>query len=180
LSENHWGINKRAKSFFEELNHPYANHKIIIDEYRKILLGDRWLYEQSEHPEKAILFFLDIAFGLFRQPIKDEDASQLLRTYLEFFGEKDLPEKPWYHKAAGHLFSVLDYLLEHRPTVLIQNADLLKKHLGIIAEEKDYAAKILDLVKDIAGRSIDFWRNNTPRRHGLKNVNTCFQKTILA
>ena len=176
LSENHWGINKRAKSFFEELNHPYANHKIIIDEYRKILLGDRWLYEQSEHPEKAILFFLDIAFGLFRQPIKDEDASQLLRTYLEFFGEKDLPEKPWYHKAAGHLFSVLDYLLEHRPTVLIQNADLLKKHLGIIAEEKDYAAKILDLVKDIAGRSIDFWRNNTPTEAWFEKRKHLFSK----
>ena len=162
LSKKQFGIHKRAKSFFEELNHPYSNHKVVAEEYRKILLGDRWFYEQADDPEKVILFFLDIAADLLQQPIKDDEAAQLLRTYLEFFGHDDLPEKPYFGKLVDHLFDVLNKLQENRTLLLVRHTDLLKKHLAAPAAIDELTEPLTALTKAAVAESIKLWRETTP------------------
>ncbi len=176
LLEKHWGIHKRTRSFFEELNHPYANHKIIAEEYRKILLGDRWLYEQSDDPEKAILFFLDIAAGLLKQPIGDEEAAQLLKTYLEYFGSDDLTGKSYFPSLVNHLFEVLNMLLKSRQDLLIKYSDLLKKHLNAVAGQDDYSEKLVSLVKEVLSHSIKFWKESTPTEEWFAKRKHLFAK----
>jgi pyruvate, orthophosphate dikinase len=161
LSKDQWGIHKRTRSFFEELNHPYANYKVIAEEYRKILLGDRWLYEQTDDPAKAVMFFLDLASDLMKQPIKYEEASQLLKTYLEYFGHDEISLKPYLQKLTDHLFNVLNELLKNREMLLVRHSDLLKKHLGTIAAHDASEKKLLNIVKQVAAKSIGLWRETS-------------------
>ncbi len=162
LSNNHFGIHKRARVFFEELNHPYANHKVVAEDFRKILLGDRWFYEQTDDSGRVILFFFDLAVELLHKPIKEDAAIQLIRTYLEFFGNDDLPAKPYFPALADHLFGFLEDLLKSRTLLLVRHTDMLKKHLGLMATVDAHAERLTAITKAAVAESIRLWHETTP------------------
>ncbi len=162
LSAQHWGIHQRTESFFLELYHPYTNHRFVVDEYRKILLGDAWLYEQLSCPGEVFCQWLDIASGLLDQPIGDEESEQLLRSCLEFTGQRDPDDKKITPALVHHLVTTLKKLVRNQPVLLVENSDLLKKHLGSLGSASAYEQILTELLRQIAKMSLETWRNTTP------------------
>ncbi len=161
LSSDYWGIHKRSREFFAELNHPYANHRVVADEYRNILLGDRWLYEQADSRGEVLISLLDIASSLLEKPVDDEVAGQLLRTCLEFFGQCDPQNDSRNAPLLDYLCGLLGKLLEKRPALLAANSDLLKKHLSAMAGNEDFAGKLTPLVKRVLAHSQKIWKESS-------------------
>ena len=161
LSDGHWGIHKRTKAFFEELHHPYVNHNVIAEEYRKIILGDRWLYEQSEKPEQNVTTLLDIPAELFKKPIDEEVANQLFRTYIEFFGNHTPGTDAYTKTLADHLLQVLHDLIGNRPGILVKNNDHLKKHLTSLAGHPYFRAPLTEIIRKVLHNSIQYWETNS-------------------
>ncbi len=162
ISENYWGIRKRTRAFFEELHHPYTNYGFVAEEYRKILLGDRWLYAKQKNSTGLFLQLLNIASELFGKPVEDKECDQLFRTWLEFFGQCDPDDKASAGPLVDYLLEKLDLLLEKRPDTLVRNSDLLKKHLRPLAADPEYAQKLLPVIKRVAAESLKVWRESTP------------------
>ncbi len=176
LSKDHWGINKRTEEFFLELYHPYANYTTVIEEYRKILLGDRWFYAQQKDAEKLFLKLLDIAASLFRLPLKEEEAGQLLRTYLEFFSETGNSAVKITNSMASQMVDVLQEIQKDRPELLVKNTDLFKKHLGKVAAMEGVKEALHVLLQTVVSESIRLWLENTPTEEWFEKYKHLFSK----
>ncbi len=176
LSADHWGINKRTRDFFLELYHPYANYGLIVEQYRKILLGDKWFYAKQKSFEKIFLKLLDIAASLFKLPIKEQEAAQLLRTYLGFFSETGNAEVPITPGMKRHLVDLLKNIEANRPVLLVKNADLLKKHLGKLTHEESIRKELNVLLQKVVLEGLKTWENTTPAEAWFEKYRHFFSK----
>ncbi len=176
LSSGHYGINKRTREFFLELYHPYANYGLIVEQYRKILLGDKWFYAQQKDSETVFLKLLDVAASLFKFPIREDEASQLLRTYFGFFSETGNAEITITSNMTRHLVDVLHAIDENRPELLVKNADLLKKHLGKVAAEESVKTKLEYLLRQVVLKGLKTWEKNTPTEAWFEKYRHFFSK----
>ncbi len=176
LSSGHYGINKRTREFFLELYHPYANYALIVEQYRKILLGDKWFYAQQKGSEKLFLKLLDVAASLFALPLKEEEASQLLRTYFGFFSETGNATIAITPAMFRHLVDVLLKIEKNRPELLVKNSDLFKKHLGKVAAEENVREELNVLLRSVVLESLKSWKNNTPTETWFEKYRHFFSK----
>ncbi len=176
LSSGHWGINKRTREFFLELYHPYANYPLIVEQYRKILLGDKWFYAQQKGAEELFLKLLDVAASLFKLPLKEAEASQLFRTYFGFFSETENIVISTTSAMTRHLVDVLQAIQENRPELLVKNADLLKKHLGKVAAEENVREALNILLRKVVLAGLESWENNTPTESWFEKYRHFFSK----
>ena len=83
-SESKWGIHKRTQEFIQEYNHPFSNTEFVVEQWRKIVLGDFWLYESLEKAEDAFIIELDIFRELLQLNTKESLKEEIIRTLLEF------------------------------------------------------------------------------------------------
>ena len=178
LSSKHWGIHKRTAAFFEELNHPYANHRLVVEEYRKILLGDRWFYEGQQHPVQCFSLLLDIADELFSQPIGDQEAELLLATCLMFLGESAPDGTAFQPPVIEQLLAMLGKLHQSRPMLLTKNAGLLKIHLGVISDHPQHGQSTYALVVKVVEDGLKYWKKTTPTAQWFAKRKQLFEKDI--
>ncbi len=178
LSSNHWGIHKRTAVFFEELNHPYTNHKLVVDEFRKILLGDRWFYEGQKDGQRYFLLLFDIAENLFGQPIGEDEAKLLLASCLMFFSEAEPGTVACEASLIGKLLEILRYLKENNPELLIKNAGQFKVHLGGVANDPVHGQAIFSLVMEVAEEGLKYWKKHTPTANWFSKRKHLFNKDI--
>ncbi|MDR4987940.1 MAG: PEP/pyruvate-binding domain-containing protein [Bacteroidales bacterium] len=176
LSKDHWGINKRTFEFFQELHHPYSNYGVVVEEYRKILLGDKWFYQKQEDSGHVFLNLLNIAAELFRMPLKEEELAQLLRSYLEFFGSCEQADEVCSEKLLHHLVEQLNYLLENRPELLVKHADQLKTHLGWAAGHNTVKKELFTVLHKIVRQSLEIWRSTSPAEEWFNKYRHLFSR----
>lgn len=84
LSENQFGIHKRAEEFMLEYHHPFTNQELVVDLLRKIALDDTWHYLSQPDHERAILILVEIFNNLLRLPLPDQQQERAMQTLLEF------------------------------------------------------------------------------------------------
>ncbi len=176
ISREYWGVFKRTEDFLKELNHPYANHRFVVDEFRKILLGDRWLYEIHQDPEKPFMLLLDIAHNLFKKELSREEAGQLLGTLLEFAGVLNDADPAKNKPLINKLFEIFHYLEREQMMLLITHAGQLKKHLARLAQSKAFGQPTLDFTRKVASATLAFWKENTPTEEWFEKQKHLFEK----
>ena len=84
LSENHFGIHKRAEEFMLEYHHPFTNKEMVVDLLRKIALDDMWHYLSLSEHERALSILVDIFSNLLLLPLPDQQQERAMQTLLEF------------------------------------------------------------------------------------------------
>jgi pyruvate, orthophosphate dikinase len=160
-SAEYWGIQQRTREFFVELNHPYANHRFLVEEYRKIILGDRWLYDSLDEAGKAFGLLLDIASGLLHQPLDEKDKSGLLRTLLEFAGACCRDETTQDEAVGRQLLQLFHKVFVESPMLLVRISGGVKKHLKPLATDERFSEDVLQLAIRVAAHNLEFWKKNT-------------------
>lgn len=173
LSKEYWGIQQRTIAFFQELNHPYANHRFLVEEFRKILLGDRWLYQKTNQPLQAFMLLLDIAGELLSQPVAQKEKGALFRTLLEFAGS--LPgESP--RQIVDKLLAILEKLYQDDPMLVIRNSGSLKKHFCSLAASDTFSQPVFHFARNIALSNLEFWVKHAKASQWFEKKKELFSK----
>ncbi len=174
-SGSYWGIHKRTKEFLQELNHPYANFRFLVDEYRKILLGDFWLYEQHKEGKYAFLMLLDIADDLLSKKLGDNESGQLLRTLMEFAGTCSESKMDFKKPVLDKVFKTLEEIFVNEETLLIKNSGLIKKHFKMLAATEPFIEKTFQFTTDIALANLDYWKQKSNAGQWFSQKKDLFQ-----
>ncbi len=175
-SESYWGINKRTKDFLQELNHPYANYQFLVDEYRKIILGDFWLYEQHNEGKEAFLLLLNIADNLLSNNLSNNESGQLLRTLMEFAGVCSKSNMAFRETVIAKVFSILESIYQNNRHLLIKNSGLIKKHFKGLAVSENFSQLTFEFTKKIALANLDYWTKNAKAGEWFDKNKKLFEK----
>jgi pyruvate, orthophosphate dikinase len=158
-SDEYWGIQKRTRAFFQELNHPYANTSFLVEEYRKILIGDLWLYEKIPEASRAFVFLLDIAAYLMEKLDKDREKGMLFRCLTEFSSSPfENQNKP---VVFDRLLNIFEQLYDSNPLVVVRNSGSLQKHFSQIAKHPEFRQRAFDFARNTALENVSYWKKNS-------------------
>ncbi|MFO7977994.1 MAG: PEP/pyruvate-binding domain-containing protein [Bacteroidales bacterium] len=161
FSKDYWGIQQRTLAFFRELNHPLANYSFLVEEFRKIMLGDSWLYEKMPEASKAFLLLLDIAEDLLEKDLKEKDKGVLLRTLLEFAGAFNIPPHHQEHEVIKKLFGLLNKVFNNHPMLVVRHSGSLKKHFNNQADHEDFYRHAFEFSRKVAFENLEYWEQNS-------------------
>ncbi|MDD3876626.1 MAG: PEP/pyruvate-binding domain-containing protein [Bacteroidales bacterium] len=157
LSQNHFGIHKRASDFFYEFNHPYANHPFLAEEYRKIFLSDFWFYAQKG--TLPIVVLTEIARNYINGDYSDEVKTIILQSVLEFLGQ-NIPDKLFIDTYAA-LIEIIIEGFENNQLLYAANSNYLKKNMAIVSKEQIASDALLKFLKKYSHYSIELWKSTS-------------------
>ncbi len=160
LSESKYGIHNRAREFFNEFHHPYANHEVVVEQLRKIALGDRWFYLGLPEAEQALDELLGIFRELLEREISDALKEHVLQTLLEFAGA--LAEQPDPPLSVLHrCLELLEEALENHERIAVHSSRYFKSYLSKVARLEPFHQVCFRLTKEVLTRCARFWRENS-------------------
>lgn len=169
LSENYWGIHKRAEEFFKELHHPYSNRKEVINLLGNFSIGDFWVYKELKEIKEVTDIILDIYDSLFAEKLPEEITRHLLFIYLDFFSENyyTLSE---FDSIPKKYLNILNKNLDNNLFSYLSNIEYFKRNLDKAAEnEKTYEAVFI-FMKRLVEENIKFWETTTNIEKWYKDV----------
>lgn len=150
LSQDYFGINKRAQEFMQEYHHPYPNQKVISDLLKKICLEDFWFYEQLTDSQKAIKQLLEIFSRLLRRA--DSEYNNVLHTFLKLITQLKNPQ---------NLNSAVKMLEEHYSPKYLANAAYFRNYLSKLEADTNICSVAFNLTKKVALDTLKFWQETT-------------------
>ncbi|MDY6916318.1 MAG: hypothetical protein SVM86_08410, partial [Candidatus Cloacimonadota bacterium] len=146
LSEDYFGIHKRANEFMNEYHHPYPDYKMISDLLKKICLEDFWFYQQQVDSSQAISLLIDIFADLLQNA--KQEYNSILHTLLKLAPQ--ILDK-------NNLEKALQILDENYSEKYMENAAYFRNYLSKLGENE----KAINLTKKVMADSLDFWQKTS-------------------
>lgn len=160
LSANYWGIHKRAEDFFNEFHHPYSNRTVVVEQIPAIFLGDFWFYRALPVSVEALNLESGIISTLLGEDLDPRLTEQLIYTLLKFI--ENLSANPEnLEQAVDMAIGVFETHIDVRTESYIANLGMFFTSLKKLSGEPASAIRILELVRKIAGKNLDFWESST-------------------
>ncbi len=160
LSQDHFGIHKRAEEFMLEYHHPFTNQELVVDLLRKIALDDSWFYLSLPEHEKALSILVRIFDNLLHRPLPDQQQERAMQTLLEF-AEYLHEEKNATRELVQRVIAVLQENLPLSPYVFVRFSGSMKGRTRHLAADPLYGGIILDLMRRSLSESLDFWEKSS-------------------
>ncbi|HEX2768221.1 MAG TPA: PEP/pyruvate-binding domain-containing protein [Geobacteraceae bacterium] len=177
LSENHFGIHKRAEEFMLEYHHPFTNQEQVVDLLRKIALDDMWHYLSQPDHERALLILVDIFNNLLRLPLPDQQQERAMQTLLEF-AESLYPHKNVKKGILQRVVSVIQETLPVSDYVHVRFSGVMKGRGQHLANDPEVGKIILDLMRHSLTESLDFWEKSSNIEAWLENKRDIFHSDM--
>ena len=160
LSENQFGIHKRAEEFMLEYHHPFINQELVVDLLRKIALDDTWHYLSLPDHERALLILVDIFNNLLRLPLPDAQQERTMQTLLEF-AEYLYQQKNVKPRVLKRVVSVIQETLPVNAYVHVRFSGVMKGRVQHLANDPELGRIIVDLMRGSLSESLDFWEKSS-------------------
>ncbi|MDX9891439.1 MAG: PEP/pyruvate-binding domain-containing protein [Bacteroidales bacterium] len=160
LSENYWGIHKRAEEFFNEFHHPFSNRKEIVKLMVHVLNSDFWIYKEMNKLEFVIESILDIFNQLFKEQLPDEISKQLLFNFLNFIDTQFDSVIKYDHFPDQIMQMLEDHFENHRFSYFV-NIGYFKKKLSKLAQYPKTEQRCFDFMSHLVLNHIDFWKSTS-------------------
>lgn len=154
------GVHGRLESFFQELHHPYPNAKVIVEQYRSIVLGDHWHYRRCVDPGRAMEILADTAKIIFDLGLDAQIVERLARTLFDFMAIL-LEDDPSFEKSVDSTLSFLQRVLPLDESVHVRASAFLKTDAEPLARTETYSARARDLLEGALAASARFWKRST-------------------
>ncbi len=159
LSQDHSGLNARTKEFLTELNHPYPNYPWIINNLKKICLGDFWFYSGQDEPDRAFAVIIGCFEQLISRPIRPDARPNLLHAVFQFL-DKLLTEDTPYESSAALFLSVIESCLQKEDILVLFAAGHLQRISYPETHHTPLARKYRELTRRILEANYLFWKKH--------------------
>ncbi len=160
LSKLQWGINKRTREFFLELNHRYRNNSYVIDSLHNICLNELWFYNSLDESERALTVLVDIFKDLLESDLDEKQRDLLIKTLIKFMDRlaslKNFPE--------GIISQCIDIIRkdkEKNELFYIQNTGYFKTYFKRIGCMPKFETDMVELTTELLSKCIDYWENTS-------------------
>ncbi|MBN2497484.1 MAG: hypothetical protein JXR96_23025 [Deltaproteobacteria bacterium] len=176
-AQRRYGIHKRLDAFFRELHHPYANARVLVSEFRKIVLEDRWFFAELEHASRAFEVLRDIFARLLDMPVERADRERCLQTLIEFLSGI-ARGKPLSAEARAVIESSLDVFEAAiaRDDFLFARASSYIKTLGAeLARIEGLSGRMQRLLATALEKNLAQWRETADLERWLAEHRRDFQ-----
>lgn len=160
LSEQYWGIHKRADEFFNEFHHPFSNRKDVIQLIVNVVNSDFWIYKEMEELEKVIEIILELFEQLMKENLPDELYKQLLFVYLNFI-DAHYDSLARFDRFPNQILEQFDHYFNQRPFSFFINIGYFKKKLEKLATNPATADSCFKLMHKMINHHITFWKETT-------------------
>jgi len=144
----------------QEYHHAYSNREFVVEHWRKIVLGDFWLYNSLQNAGPAYGIILDIFRGLLKSDISDQLKEQLIHTLLEFIAKLS-EQEDIRRKTISVSLNILNDFLEQSDIVFIHTSGYFKTHLSQTAKIEEFSNTVFTLTRNVLKRCIVFWESTT-------------------
>jgi len=173
LSRDYTGINSRTKKFFIELNHPYPDYPWIIQNLKRICLGDFWLYHEHTEAERAYDVLIRCTELLLSRKVPYEFQRDLFHTLFQLL-EKLLSEDTVLESSAFSILSFIENHLHLEQLPVLYTAG----HLSDLSYPKDHdtelTRKLHFITRKILSLNFRYWKENTQVEEYIKNNTRLF------
>jgi len=160
LSVGYWGMHQRTEGFFRELNHTYPDYRWIIENLKKICLGDFWFYSNLPEAEEAFSVLITCFESLCSASLSFPLKLDAYRALVQFLGMLMDSTGKW-NPLCLRIIKNIEGLLETDNTFVIQGSGGMK-HLPVPSGK---AAEPAVLLKGLFGRILektaDYWEKTT-------------------
>ena len=177
LSENHFGIHKRAEEFMHEFHHPFTNQELVVDLLRKIALDDTWFYISLPERERALYIIVDVFRTLLTRPLPDQQQERAMLTLLEF-AESLYQQKNVKPNVLKRVVSVIQETLPVSDYVHVRFSGVMKGRVQHLANDPEVGKIILDLMRRSLTESLDFWEKSSDIENWLSNMGDIFHSDM--
>jgi len=177
LSENHFGIHKRAEEFMHEYHHPFTNQELVVDLLRKIALDDTWFYISLPEHERAISIMVEVFRTLLTRPLPDQQQERAMLTLLEF-AESLYQQKNVKPNLLLRVVSVIQETLPVSGYVHVRFSGVMKGRVQHLANDPEVGKIILDLMRLSLTESLDFWEKSSDIESWLANMGDIFHSDM--
>ncbi|HTY21427.1 MAG TPA: PEP/pyruvate-binding domain-containing protein [Geobacteraceae bacterium] len=177
LSENHFGIHKRAEEFMLEYHHPFTNQELVVDLLRKIALDDSWFYVSLPAHEKALSILTDVFRNLLTLPLPDQLQERAMQTLLEFAESLDQQKNIKPRHLQG-VVSVLEDTLPISEYVYVRFSGVMKGRVQHLASDPLQGGIIFDLMRGSLTASLDYWEKSSAIETWLENNRGIFHSDM--
>lgn len=184
LSNDYYGINKRAQECIIEYLHPFSNRLFVVEQLREILIADFWFYAGLPQATNAFNEPVILYNKLLESDLKDELGGQIVKTLLELMSLICKEEKKDLYPVIHQCLDVLSNNLKGNSAAFIKGSKFFLKYLSPVAEIKEFSGKTVKLTRDVLLQNLDFWEQSSKiekwfeeRKESLSNdFNTVFKQ----
>src|SRR6056297_777171 len=157
LSTSLLGIHERTASFFNELHHSYPNYPWIVDNFKKLCLGDFWFYQEVPEANRAFQVIVESFEDLFSRNLPDKEEFNLFQTLLQFLGELlRLDDPP--QEVVERILSLVQKLLDSKTGTVLNGANFLRQISYPRTHDNGISGEFFHLLKNIITLSLEYWR----------------------
>lgn len=160
LSSDYYGIHKRTESFFIELNHAYPDYPWIVNNLRRICIGDFWFYKKHSDSDQAFLIITDCFNKLYAKELAEPLQTSILQTMMQYQGLL-LKCKPLPRETLIRIILIVNNLLRETPLLVLRSTKSLKRLELPLASSDSITFKMKDLIKDILQKTVVYWEETT-------------------
>lgn len=165
LSQDYFGINKRAREFMNEYHHPYPNYKVISDLLKKICLEDFWFYSQLDNSQKAIDELLEILNQLLQKV--DAEYNNILHTFLKLMTQINNQQ---------NLQRGLEILQQNYSEKYLPNSAYFRNYLSKLEANAAFQKQAIALTQKIIQAMLIFWQKNSKIERWYQKNRKLFSK----
>ncbi len=160
LSKLQWGIHKRTKEFFSELNHRYRNNQYVIESLHNICLNELWFYNSLDESERALMVLVDIFKDLLDSDLDEKQKDLLIKTLIKFMDRlaslESFPES-----IISQCLNIIKEDKEKNELFYIQNTGYFKTYFKRIGYMPKFEANLVQLTSELLLKCIDYWDNTS-------------------
>jgi pyruvate, orthophosphate dikinase len=161
LSENYYGIHKRAQECIIEFLHPFSNRLFVVEQIREIVLTDFWFYSSLDASSGAFTEPVELLRRLLQAKLKTDLAEQIVKTLLELPARIVKEKKQTLYPVINHCLDVLCENLEDNVTGYIAGSKYLLRFLTPVAALPEFDATIISLTKKILLENLKYWEESS-------------------
>ncbi|MEL7655137.1 MAG: hypothetical protein AAGU75_04425 [Bacillota bacterium] len=173
ISQEKWGIHKRAEEFIVELNHKFVNHQYVIESLHNISLTDLWFYNSLEESEKALSVLVLIFKSLIESDLNEEQRELLIKTLIKFM-ERLVNLEVFPHSIIWQCFDLIQSDIRNHEELYLFNSGYFKTYFDKIAQFPEYRKNLSDMTAAMLCKCIDYWERTSDVEAWLSEKNLLF------
>lgn len=159
--EKHPLLEKRMRTFFLELNHPFPNFTEVIEAYRWITLENMWVFADLEESSELLKLLGQYFMQIFSQKLDIPQRNRLRQTIFNVLEllYKILQSNKISDDVFNSFLDITETVLADGNPGLMEASSSLKKYVADISKDGRFSDRIFKMLKRVMTINLDYWKN---------------------
>ncbi len=155
VTEEKYGIHKRALQFFYELNHPYSNLEWLSENIKAVAVQDLWVYTEHQEAEKSLTVFVSVFDKLLFSECSRQTRESFTQAAFQFL-EALLSHGDRFSSIVSCVIADLKSYFHQYSEVFIFCSGYLK-HLAVPKNSEKLLQDLIELGREVVIGTADYW-----------------------